>query len=101
MFYIGKACPKKGMIEFWQDPDHIFSIPQSPNSQNISFYCIFIMADTSPKVMAGSLEFFMPGGASHRLSPSPFVFCEIYEYCMTFEETVSPDKSLFLQRLSP
>ena len=25
-----------------------------------------------------------------RLSPSPFVFCEIYEYCMTFEETVSP-----------
>ena len=32
----------------------------------------------------------------HRLSPSPFVFCEIYEYCMTFEETVSPDKRTFL-----
>ena len=31
-----------------------------------------------------------------RLSPSPFVFCEIYEYCMTFEETVSPDKRTFL-----
>ena len=31
-----------------------------------------------------------------RLSPSPFVFCEIYEYCMTFEETVSPDKRLSL-----
>ena len=40
-----------------------------------------------------------------RLSPSPFVFCEIYEYCMTFEERASPDngwhKSLFFQRLSP
>ena len=25
-----------------------------------------------------------------RLSTSPFVFCEIYGYCMTFEETASP-----------
>ena len=29
-----------------------------------------------------------------RLSSSPFVFCEIYGYCMTFEETASP-KGLF------
>ena len=33
-----------------------------------------------------------------RLSPSPFVFCEIYEYCMTFEETVSP---VFSETISP
>ena len=31
-----------------------------------------------------------------RLSPSPFVFCEICGYCMTFEETASPDKRNFL-----
>ena len=26
------------------------------------------------------------------LSPGPFVFCVIYGYCMTFDETASPDK---------
>ena len=31
----------------------------------------------------------------YRLSPGPFVFCVIYEYCMTFGETASPDKNLF------
>ena len=36
-----------------------------------------------------------------RLSPSPFVCCEIYEYCMTFEETVSPDKSCFFRDYPP
>ena len=33
---------------------------------------------------------------SVRLSPSPFVFCVIYGYCMTFGETRSPDKRTFL-----
>ena len=39
--------------------------------------------------------------APPRLSESPFVYCEIYEYCMTFEEPASPDKSFFFHRLSP
>ena len=33
--------------------------------------------------------------ATRGLMCCPFVFCEIYEYCMTFEETASPDKSFF------
>ena len=36
------------------------------------------------------------GYYQNRVSPSPLVFCEIYEYCMTFEETVSPDKRTLL-----
>ena len=31
------------------------------------------------------------------VSASPFVFCVIFGYCMTFEETASPDKSLFFR----
>ena len=33
---------------------------------------------------------------SSRHSPSPFVFCVIYGYCMTFGETTRPDKRTFL-----
>ena len=48
------------------------------------------------------LIFFMCIMLIHRLSPSPFVFCVIYGYCMTFGETTSPDKSfVFSETISP
>ena len=42
------------------------------------------------------LQMFLRYHLRPRLSPvSPFVLCEIYVYCMTFEETASPDKIVF------